>query len=237
MENEHERLNKVAKSFSIRGGFDGRLNQYVYRRIEAWFRGGSVLELGCADGGMSIRLPEHFEEITIVDGASAYIEAVQKQLGVKADYYIDLFERVEIDRTFDTILATNILEHVADPQRILGRTAKWLAPGGVVILSVPNARSLHRQVGVNMGILSHIQELSETDRRLGHRRVYTAETLCADIEAAELRVIEMRGVFLKPLSNKQIENQWLEKLMDAFYAMADEYPDVATPLIAVAEHT
>lgn len=234
MNSERERLEGVAQVFSTQKDFDGRLNQYIYRRIRPWFRGSSVLELGCADGGMSIHLPEHFEEIVIVDGAQVYIEAVERLLSNRAEYHTGLFEEVEIDRTFDTILATNILEHVTDPQFILRRAMEWLAPGGVIIVSVPNAHSLHRQAGVKMGILKHVQELSETDHRLGHRRVYTRETLRTDIEAVGLRITEMHGVFLKPLSNRQV-GQWYDELQDAFFALADEYPNLATPLIAKVE--
>lgn len=236
MNNESRRLDSVSEWYSTKKGFDGCLTHYVYQRIKAWFRGNSVLELGCADGGMSVHLPKHFEDITIVDGGEVYIDKVQALLGKQAIYHVGLFEKVKINRSFDTILATSILEHVEDPICVLNRIFNWLNPGGILIVAVPNALSLHRQVGVKMGILNHVQELSRRDRELKHRRVYTAKKLRTDIEAAGLCVIEMRGVFLKPLSNKQIETQWSQELIDGYYAMADEYPDLATPLIAAAEH-
>jgi len=235
MENEHKRLTEVAKNFSIRNGFDGQLNQYVYRRIAQWFNGLSVLELGCADGGMSIHLPKHFKRITLVDAVPEYIENVKNLLGSKAEYITGLFEEVSIQKTFDTVLATNILEHVVDPVNLLQKIAEWLSNDGVIICSVPNARSIHRQVGVKMDVLKNIQELSEADHRLGHRRVYTAETLRADFELAGFKVIDIKGVLFKPLSNQQIESQWSVELIDAFFSLADEYPDLSTPLVVLAK--
>lgn len=233
---EYKNLDSIAEWSNIRYGFNGQLIQYVYQRVQPWFRGSSVLELGCADGPISKHLPKHFEEIVIVDGAQRYIETVRELLGDRAECHVGLFEEVEIDRTFDTILAVRILEHVTDPQSILQRIVRWLAPGGVVIISVPNAQSLHRQVGVQMGILDHVQSLSTMDRLYHHRRVYTADDLRADVEAVGLDIVEMRGVFLKPLSTKQIESQWSIDLMTAFYEMADAYPDISTPLIARVEN-
>jgi len=237
VEGEYKNLNGIAEWSNIRQGFNGQLIQYVYQRMRPWFRGSSVLELGCADGSISEQLPKHFEEIVIVDGAQTYIETVQKLLGDQAEYYVGLFEEVEISRTFDTILAVRILEHVVDPRHILQRMVKWLAPGGVVIVSVPNAHSIHRQVGVRMGVLDHVQSLSEADHLHHHRRVYTADALRADIEAVGLHVVEVRGVFLKTLSNEQIESQWSVDLVNAFYEMADAYPGVSTPLIVRAERS
>lgn len=235
LKNERKRLERVAKSFSTREGFNQRLNAYVYQRVAPWFRGMTVLEMGCADGGMSVHLPKHFERITIVDAVQTYIDAVKKLLGRKAEYYTGLFEDVEIAGCFDTILATNVLEHVADPAKVLRRVDEWLSTNGVVIVSVPNARSIHRQVGTKMGILKDVQDLSDADVRLGHRRVYTADHLVSDIENAGFKVIKIGGVFLKPLSNGQIKDYWTVELMDAFFALAEEYPDVATPLFVIAE--
>jgi 2-polyprenyl-3-methyl-5-hydroxy-6-metoxy-1,4-benzoquinol methylase len=41
---------------------------------------------------------------------------------------------------FDTILCLDVLEHLVDPWRVVGRLHQALRPGGVLIVSVPNVR-------------------------------------------------------------------------------------------------
>ena len=61
-----------------------------------------------------------------------------------------------------------------------------------------------------------ISVLNARDHQLGHRRVYTKESLKADIEACNLTIIEFGGVFLKPVSNKQIDENWNDEMIEAF---------------------
>ena len=51
-------------------------------------------------------------------------------------------------------------------------------------MGVPNGHSIHRLVAVKMGLLKDPCELNQRDKSLGHRRIYTPETLRKDIEAA-----------------------------------------------------
>ncbi len=45
--------------------------------------------------------------------------------------------------SFDTVLATEVMEHVSDPRVMLMETRRVLTPGGVLILSVPLHEPLH----------------------------------------------------------------------------------------------
>ncbi len=43
---------------------------------------------------------------------------------------------------FDLVTMFHVIEHVADPSRVVGRVARWLAPGGVFAVETPNLDSL-----------------------------------------------------------------------------------------------
>jgi len=49
----------------------------------------------------------------------------------------------------------HVLEHVDDPVAVLRLVKSWLKPGGRVLAAVPNARSIHRQAAVIMGLLPY----------------------------------------------------------------------------------
>jgi 2-polyprenyl-3-methyl-5-hydroxy-6-metoxy-1,4-benzoquinol methylase len=234
MNTEQERLRAVAEWYSNRTGFYSQLVVYGFRSLQPHFIPGNVLEMGSADGQMTELLATHFDDISVVDGSADYVEAVRQRLpGVKA--YTSLFEDFDPPEAYDNIVMAHILEHVSDPVAILQRAARWLTPRGRILIIVPNANSIHRLVGVKMGMLSAPTDLNDDDVRIGHRRVYTPETLATDIDAAGLRLVERGGIFFKVLSNRQIEETWSPELIEGFYELGKDFPDLATEVLAVCE--
>jgi 2-polyprenyl-3-methyl-5-hydroxy-6-metoxy-1,4-benzoquinol methylase len=141
------------------------------------------------------------------------------------------FEDYEPQAPLDAVEMGFVLEHVADPGRLLARYAGFLAPGGVVAIAVPNARSLHRLVGQRAGLLDDLFRLSEHDRALGHRRYFDRERLEQLVEAAGLRVLGCEGILLKPLTTGQLKRLALgPEVMRAFCEVARDYPDIANSL-------
>ena len=45
----------------------------------------------------------------------------------------------------------------------------------------------------------------------------------------------MGGVFMKPLSNGQIEEHWTDEMIEAFFELGQEFPENAAEIFAVAE--
>lgn len=240
---EYTRLEQVSHWYDAPDGFKtdwGRLHSrligYRYRTLKPFFRGERALELGIADGQMTARLLESFDHVTGLEGSAKFIDEVRArfpQAGERLDLVHTLFEEYRTDERFDTVLVMHVLEHVEDPVGLLRLAGSWVAPGGVLLINVPNARSLHRLAAVKMGLLEQPHSFNDTDRSLGHRRVYYPEQLADDVAAAGLRLERMGGIFLKPLANKQIERDWTPEMIDAFYELGDEYPDIAAEIYAV----
>lgn len=233
---EIQRLNSVSEWYSSRRGMDSHLILYRAKTLSPHFKGSKVLELGSADGLMTEILVNNFKRVIAVDGSAEFCKITRDK--IKADnleVICSLFEDFEPIEKFDTIIIGNILEHVENPVLIMKRAKEWLRDNGVILIDVPNADSIHRQAGVKMGLLKRVDELNKLDKKLGHRRVYTWETLQKDIIEAGLKIKEMGGAFLKPLTNSQIEKWFSEKMMDAFYELGKEYPEIAAKIYAVCE--
>ena len=147
---------------------------------------------------------------------------------------VALFEAWESAPRYDLILLGHVLEHVDTPSDILARAKTWLKPGGKIVCSVPNCRSLHRQAAVIMGLIETEQDMSEKDIHHGHRRVYSPETLRADFARAGMNVDYFGGYWMKPISDGQIEEQWTPEMLDAFMLLGERYPDIAAELVIVA---
>jgi 2-polyprenyl-3-methyl-5-hydroxy-6-metoxy-1,4-benzoquinol methylase len=213
--------------------FDRRMIAYRYRSIKPHLRGPHGLELGPAEGVMTRMLIEDFSSLTVVDAAGELLARIPSLPHLTKVH--TLFEEFKPETRFNTIVMDHILEHVAEPVALLDRARGWLAPAGRLVLGVPNGHSFHRLAGVKMGLLREPCDLNERDHTLGHRRVYTRESLVGDLQAAGLLATAWGGVFFKPLSNQQIQDTWTQAMMDGFYELGKDFPEHANELYAICE--
>lgn len=232
--NEQIRLRGIASWYTdCEEDFDRRLMTMRYRAMQPYLRGPAGLELGPAGGHMTSLLIRHFESLTVVDASEELLRQLPGYPSMRC--HASLFEDWESEQQFDTIVADHILEHVEDPVTILRRARTWIAPRGRLIAGVPHANSIHRLVGVRMGLLEHPWSLNERDLALGHRRVYTWDGFTCDLAAAGLHIVHRGGIFVKPLSNRQIADTWSEEMVEAFYQLGVDCPELASEIFAVCE--
>lgn len=233
---ERGRLDLVAEWYRSREDFDYNLIKYGMQVLRHHAAGPRVLEMGCADGVMTEELVATFPKVEVVDGSVAYIEETRRRAPGVAAFHLALFEEFTPHGTFNSIIMARVLEHLADPVGILRRASAWLAPGGAIHVVVPNAESLHRRIGLAMGLIQRLDELHERDLKAGHRRVYDVDTLHRDVEAAGLTIINWTGIFLKPLSNDQMRS-WPKELLDALFTVGRDLPRYCAEIYAKCQPT
>lgn len=232
---EHDRLSGLSDWYVKQQlDFDRRLIGFRYETIKPFCKGPYGLELGPAEGCMTQLLLDDFEELTVVEGAGDLLSLIPNSPRLIKVH--SLFEEYQPPRQFNTIILDHILEHVDDPVDLLRKAREWLAPSGRLLAGVPNGLSIHRLVAVKMGLLDDPCQLNQRDHFVGHRRVYTLETFRKDLETAGLEVVEIGGVFFKPVSNQQIEDHWTEEMILGFYKLGKDFPENAAELYAVCQY-
>lgn len=194
----------------------------------------SLLELGLGHGITATEFGRHFERHVIIDASPAVIENFRRTFpDSKAEIIESYFENFSTAERFDVIVFGFILEHVDDPLVVLRHFRQFLAPGGRMFVTVPNAEVLNRRLGHLAGMLPDMTELSDHDRLLGHKRYYTVKTLRDDLELAGYQVRRMEGIYLKPLTTQQmLSHNFDERLLDAFCQVAIDYPELSCGLLA-----
>lgn len=234
MSADKETLERIATTYDSKTDFDYHLIRYNYREMRPYLRGPAVLELGCASGVMTRLLSADYNLLHVIDGSAQYIEEVAATVPDSVVFHHSLFEDFQPPRRFNDLVMARALEHLDDPVGLLRHMRAWVEPGGRIHVVVPNAHSLHRLVGVQMGMLPAPNAFSERDRKYGHRRVYDMDLLRAHLTEAGWRVEQVRGVFLKPLSNAQMI-EFQPELLHAFYEVGKELPRYCAELYGVAQ--
>lgn len=187
--------------------------------------GPKVLELGCGDGDWIPHMIKHFGHSYVVDASPKLISHVESQYGEDVTAYCSLFEDFSplAGEKFNTIVATHVLEHVDDPVEVIRCCREWLAPDGVVLIAVPNANSIHRQLAVLMGIQETIYDFSPRDHEVGHQRVYDMQKMRNDISSAGFEIIFEKGLFLKILPNGMM-TEFSDPLLKALFDISEKMP-------------
>lgn len=217
------------------------MHPFMLRSFAPFCGSGSVLELGSYTGEFTSRLAERFSDITCVEASGEAAAAARVRLGDRARIVQATFETVVLDRRFDHIVLTHVLEHLDDPIGVLRRVNdEWLSDTGRLFLVCPNGNAASRQIAVHMGLISHNAAVTPSEQAHGHRLTYTLDTLEGHARAAGLTVVHRSGIFFKALANFQwdrllatdiISPQYLE----GCYRLGHIYPDLCSSIFLVCE--
>ena len=101
--------------------------------------GGKVLDVAAAQGNFSLLLAEAGYEVTWNDLRGELLDYVKLKYEFgKLDYAVGDVFALGYDASFDAVLITEIIEHVAHPDQFLAKIAAMVRPGGHIIMTTPN---------------------------------------------------------------------------------------------------
>jgi SAM-dependent methyltransferase len=208
---------------------DQKVSKYMVEKMFGRLKGPKILEMGFGDNYWTARIIEKFGQAYIVDASESLLEKAKEIYGGKVTTFVSLFETFEAKEKFDTVLATFVLDHVADHMAVLKQARTWLAEDGVLIIMVPHALSLHRRLAVCMGMQKEETDLGETDLQLVHRRVFTIERLEKDLSSLGYRVVKKGGMLSKALPQGMMtgySDEMLKGLVELGSVLPMEYAAV-----------
>ncbi len=109
--------------------------------LEAVPAGARVLDAGCASGYLAGLLAERGHEVVGFETDPAAAAAARRRAGIEV-VTGDLERAEDIGRVtgpFSAVIFGDVLEHLRDPAAALRAVHALLAPGGLLIVSLPNA--------------------------------------------------------------------------------------------------
>lgn len=228
------------RNYSYNFDFDV-MHHYMIKSFLPFIVDGNVLELGSYKGLFTKRLENIFSDITCIEASDEAI--VESKKIVRSDIQLinSRFEDIELNRKFQNIIMTHVLEHIDDPVSILKRiNSEWLSEKGRFFLVCPNANAPSRQIAVKMGLITHNSAITKAEEAHGHRITYSLDTLERDARKAGLKVINRSGIFFKAFANFQwdrlLNTDIISKeYLDGCYELGHIYPDLCSSILLVCE--
>ncbi len=106
------------------------------------FAGKWLLDLGSGMGGLAVALAREGAEIVALDYNPAYCRITRlraRRYGLTLPLVVGAGEHLPFPAdSFDAVINLDVLEHVADPSRVVSEIARVLRPGGACLTSAPN---------------------------------------------------------------------------------------------------
>jgi len=128
---EHADYYAYLRSRSRLGDFYRRF--WLYPRLSRHLQG-HVLDVGCGIGDMLAFRPD-----TVGVDINPHTVAYVRSRGLEAHVMVE--GRLPFgDASFDGVVLDNVLEHIADPQPLLGEVRRVLRPGGAFLVGVPGRK-------------------------------------------------------------------------------------------------
>jgi SAM-dependent methyltransferase len=193
----------------------------------------ALLELGLGHGFTAELFAKSCSRHVIVEGASTVIEQFRDMHpDFRGEIILDYFETYSPKEKFDVIVMGFILEHVDDPDFLLMHYRSFLKPEGKIYVAVPNAMSLNRRIGLELGLIDDIYSLNTNDIAQGHQRQYCRDTLRKVLNKAKYRITHEEGIYLKPLPLAVLKTlPDFQANLDAMLRVGIEFPDLCVGLL------
>jgi SAM-dependent methyltransferase len=102
--------------------------------------GGTILDLGCSSGAFLATLDSSNWKLFGIEMSGAV--ASRASAINDAEVYVgDILSAPFPDHSFDAGTCLHVFEHLYNPQQVMSRVARWLKPGGILYMMVPNIDS------------------------------------------------------------------------------------------------
>ena len=149
--------------------------------------GGKLLEIGCGEGWFLSAADAAGYAVHGIDFSQDGLTRLHPQFLDRARFG-DAFEildgLIEAGEQADAVVMEHVLEHVVDPQALLARLPRLLAPGGVVAITVPNDFSPLQLAAKAAGVIDRDFWLAPPQ----HLNYFNAENLPALLERMGFKV-------------------------------------------------
>ncbi len=97
-----------------------------------------VLEIGCEQGILLASLPQ-CQQKAGVDISEVALQDAARRLGVAKLIKADAEKKIDLpDYSFDVVICSQMLEHVAHPEKVMANIKRLAKPSARIVISVPN---------------------------------------------------------------------------------------------------
>lgn len=133
----------------------------------------NILDVGCGSGDVYDNIKNN-NKIDALEPDDT-LRMLAKNKNIYKNIYKDISE-IDLEK-YDFLTIFGVLEHIKDRSKFLDSFKK----AKKIFITVPNSNSFHRHLGLSLGIIKDLTELSDQDHEIGHQIYFSPETFKKEI--------------------------------------------------------
>jgi len=202
------------------------------------FKPNNVIEVGCGFETIA-NVWQSFEQFTIIEPGARFAEKArvdtQHLTSVTViEHFLEEATDV-IKTTPDLILLSSLLHEVPDVEAFLLSAKKMCAKNTVIHINVPNSKSLHRLLALEMSLITTLDEPSELQKSFKQPRIFDLKNLKILVESLGFEVISEGSFFVKPFTHAQMQllkntGFMHQKILDGLWGLAKHIPEYGSEI-------
>lgn len=197
----------------------------------------NILEIGCGYEPLFLYLRN--TDFTIVEPAGEFYNHAKELIGERKGINLiqGFFEEVapSLASQYDMIVCAGLLHEVELPQKLVNAIVPICNENTIVYIEVPNANSMHRLLGKEMGILADVHDFSQRNIEYQQNSVFDSNSLKAIVTECGLETVESGSLFIKPFSHAQMYEMLAagiinEDVLDGLYELGKVMPEFGSEI-------
>ena len=229
-------LQEVYGAVSDRGyayAYDQRRRHTLRLLTRVLAPGARILDIAAAQGNFSLALAEMGYKVTwndLREDLAGYVRLKHEQ--GELDFAPGNVFELELPSYFDAVLITEVIEHVAHPDEFLAKTARFVKPGGHIVMTTPNGAYFRNSLPKfsecpDPNAYEPVQFKPDSD---GHVFLLHSDEVHSLASRSHLQVEEI-ALFTNPLTNGHIKMSFLLKILPRSLVDAIEIASQRLPLL------
>ena len=240
-------INKYWDDYQSIYSFEDYLKIYREQRMISFleeYKPKTVLEIGCGfmPGFLSYK---DYQQYTIIEpGIRAFKNAKKlattlNGINLINNFFEESYQEIK-NKRFDCIVSTGVLHETKTPDKFLKLINSCMNKGTKTYINVPNAKSLHKLIAKEMGIIDSLFNKSDRNIKLEQTTIYDAEKLKSQLKKniPGIKIRDCSSFFLKPFTHDQMMSCLNHKiinnnLIDALNKISDIFPENGCELACI----
>ncbi|MEA5626227.1 methyltransferase domain-containing protein [Nostoc sp. UHCC 0251] len=218
--------------------------QISYRRKKileylVTYKAQKICEIGCGLDPL-FNYISSFEAIHIVEPIFEFYENAYGMAKSKSNITVHLGKLEEnipslSKENFDYIVMSSLLHEVENPEDLLISLNQISSANTVIHINVPNAKSFHRILAYEMGLINNIFEKSAIQNKMQQFKTFDLESLKSLVISHGFSVIESGSYFVKPFTHEQMQKMYAQniltkEILNGLYLMVKYMPEMGSEI-------
>lgn len=162
----------------------------------------NLLEIGCGNGATLLLMAnemKHCLGVDIFDHTTEFKKTKLEKGITNCEVILKNIEKEELDKQFDRLICFEVIEHFENEQTVK-RFTRWLKPGALCAISVPNKWWVFETHGAKLPLLpwNRVPFFSWLPtfihERFANARIYTKDRIKNLLEESGFEVMEMKYI-------------------------------------------